>query len=103
DEWAYRSQMRYQEAKKAGKFRVGEELTPVEVPQKRGDPVIFTEDAFPRPDTTLEKLAKLKTIYDSPTVTAGNAPGLDTGAAALLIASPEGTERLGLKPIAKIV
>ena len=82
DEWAYRSQMRYQEAKKAGKFRIGEELTPVEVPQKKGIPLIFNEDAFPKPETTLERLAKLNTIYGSPTVTPGNAPGLDTGAAA---------------------
>jgi acetyl-CoA C-acetyltransferase len=103
DEWAYRSQMRYQEAKKAGKFQVGGELTPVEIPQRKGDPLIFSEDAFPKPDTTLEKLAKLRTIYDSPTVTPGNCPGLDTGAAALLIVSAEGAEKLGLKPIAKIV
>ena len=104
DEWAYRSQMKYQEAKKAGKFEIGEELTPVEVPQKKGaPPLIFSEDAFPKPDTTIEKLAKLRTIYDSPTVTPGNAPGLDTGAAALLIVSAEGAKELGLKPIAKIV
>ena len=103
DEWAYRSQMRYQEAKKAGKFQIGEELTPVEVPQKKGAPLVFSEDAFPKPDTTLEKLAKLRTIYDSPTVTPGNAPGLDTGASALLIVSEEGSKKLGLKPIAKIV
>ena len=103
DEWAYRSQMRYQEAKKAGKFKVGEELTPVEVPQKKGPPLIFNEDAFPKPETTLEKLAKLRTIYDSPTVTPGNAPGLDTGAAALLIMSEEKPKEFGLKPLANIV
>jgi len=103
DEWAYRSQMRYQEAKKAGKFKVGEELTLVEVPQKKGPPLIFNEDAFPKPETTLEKLAKLRTIYDSPTVTPGNAPGLDTGAAALLIMSEEKPKEFGLKPLANIV
>jgi acetyl-CoA C-acetyltransferase len=103
DEWAYRSQMRYQEAKKAGKFKIGEELVPVEIPQRKGPPLIFGEDAFPRPDTTLEKLAKLKTIYDSPTVTPGNAPGLDTGASALLIVSEEKAKELGLKPLAKII
>jgi len=103
DEWAYRSQMRYQEAKKAGKFKIGEELVPVEVPQKKGPPLIFGEDAFPKPDTTLEKLAKLRTIYDSPTVTPGNAPGLDTGASALLIVSGEKAKESGLKPIAKII
>ena len=103
DEWAYRSQMRYQEAKKAGKFKIGEELTPVEIPQRKGPPLIFNEDAFPKPDTTLEKLAKLKTIYDSPTVTPGNAPGLDTGASALLIMSGEKAKEFGLKPLAKII
>jgi acetyl-CoA C-acetyltransferase len=103
DEWAYQSQMRYQEAKKAGKFRVGEELVPVEIPQKKGPPLVFSEDAFPKPDTTLEKLSKLRTIYDSPTVTPGNAPGLDTGASALLILSKEKAEELCFKPIAKII
>jgi len=103
DEWAYRSQMRYQEAKKAGKFKIGEELVAVEVPQKKGPPLILDEDAFPKADTTLEKLAKLRTIYGSPTVTPGNAPGLDTGASALLIMSAEKVEELGLKPLAKII
>jgi acetyl-CoA C-acetyltransferase len=103
DEWAYRSQMRYQEAKKVGKFKIGEELTPIEIPQKKGPPLIFSEDAFPKPDTTLEKLAKLKTIYDSPTVTPGNAPGLDTGASSLLIMSGEKAKELGFKPLAKIL
>jgi acetyl-CoA C-acetyltransferase len=103
DEWAYRSQMKYQEAKKAGKFRIGEELTAVEVPQKKGPPLIFSEDAFPKPDTTLEKLAKLRTIYESPTVTPGNAPGLDTGAAALLMMSEEKAKEMGLKPLARLV
>ena len=103
DEWAYRSQMRYQEAKKAGKFKIGEELVAVEVPQKKGPPLIFDEDAFPKADTTLEKLTKLRTIYGSPTVTPGNAPGLDTGASALLIMSGEKATELGLKPLAKII
>ena len=103
DEWAYQSQMRYQEAKKAGKFKIGEELTSIEIPQKKGPSLVFNEDAFPKPDTTLEKLAKLKSIYDSPTVTPGNAPGLDTGASALLIMSGEKAKELGLKPLVKII
>ena len=103
DEWAYRSQMKYQEAKKAGKFKIGEELVPIEVLQRKGPPLVFSEDAFPKPDTTLEKLARLKTIYESPTVTPGNAPGLDTGASALLIMSGERAKDFGLKPLAKIV
>jgi acetyl-CoA acetyltransferase len=65
--------------------------------------LIFNEDAFPKPDTTLEKLAKLKAIYDSPTVTAGNAPGLDIGALALLIISEEKAREFNLKPLAKIL
>lgn len=89
--------------KKAGKFKIGEELTPVEVPQKKGPPLIFNEDAFPKPETTLEKLARLNTIYGSPTVTPGNAPGLDTGAAALLIMSKDKAKEFGLKPLANII
>ncbi len=97
DGWAYQSQMRYQVAKKAGKFKIGEELTPVEIPQRKGPPLIFSEDAFPKADTTMEKLAKLRTIYDSPTVTPGNAPGLDTGASALLIMSEKKVKELAKK------
>jgi acetyl-CoA C-acetyltransferase len=103
DEWAFRSQMEYQKAKKAGKFKIGEELTPIEVPQRKGPPLIFNEDAFPKPETTLEKLAQLNTIYGSPTVTPGNAPGLDTGASALLIMSGEKARESNLKPLAKIL
>jgi acetyl-CoA C-acetyltransferase len=95
--------MRYQEAKRAGKFKIGEELTTVEVPQRKGPPLLFSEDTFPKPDTTLEKLAKLNTIYDSPTVTPGNAPGLDTGASALLMMSAEKAKESGLKPLAKVI
>jgi len=102
DEWAYGSQMKYQEAKKAGKFQIGEELTAVEIPQRKGDPLTFTEDEFPKPGTTMEGLAKLKTVYGSPTVTAGNAPGLDAGASAMIITKRSVAEKLGLKPLAVI-
>ncbi len=68
-------------------FKIGEELMRVEIPQKKGPPIIVEKDEFPKPDTTLEKLSKLPTVYGSPTVTAGNAPGLDTGATAILIMS----------------
>jgi acetyl-CoA C-acetyltransferase len=74
DEWAFGSQRKYDEAKKAGKFRLGEELTPVTIPKGKGGPAVLEEDELPRPDTTVEKLAKLSTVYGSPTVTAGNAP-----------------------------
>ncbi|MCB2192585.1 MAG: thiolase family protein [Deltaproteobacteria bacterium] len=103
DEWAYGSQMKYQEAKKAGKFKIGEELTAVEIPQRKGDPIAFTEDEFPKPGTTMEGLAKLKTVYESPTVTAGNAPGLDAGAAAMIITTRGVAEKLGIKPLAVIL
>ena len=103
DEWAYNSQMRYQAAKKSGKFRIGEELFSVPIPQKNGNPLIFEEDEFPKPHTTLEKLAALGTVYDSPTVTAGNSPGLDAGAAALIITKRATAEARGLKPLCIIV
>jgi len=103
DAWAYASQMKYQEAKAAGKFKVGEELVSVELPQKKGDPVIFTEDEFPKPKTTIEGLAKLPPVYGSETVTAGNAPGLDAGASALIITRRSTAESLGLKPLGIIL
>lgn len=103
DEWAYGSQVKYQAAKKAGKFQIGEELTPVPVPQRKGDPVSFEEDEFPKPGTTLEGLARLKTVYGSPTATAGNAPGLDAGAGALIIMKRSTAEAQGLKPLGIIV
>jgi acetyl-CoA C-acetyltransferase len=103
DQWAYRSQMRYQEAFKAGKYAVGEELMVVEVPQRKGPPVVVDRDLFPKPETTMESLSKLKTIYESPTVTAGNAPGLDTGAAGLMIMRRKKAKELGLAPFATLV
>lgn len=103
DEWAYGSQKKNQAGKEAGKFKIGEELTPVEVPQRKGEPVLFTEDEFPKPNTTLEKLAKLKTVYGSPTVTAGNSPGLDAGAAAMVITKRSTAEKMGLRPLGIIL
>ncbi len=103
DRWAYESQVRYDRALKAGKFRIGEELMRVEIPQGRRPPIVLEQDEFPKPDTTLEKLSKLPTVYGSPTVTAGNAPGLDTGASAILIMSEKKAREKGLKPLARIV
>jgi acetyl-CoA C-acetyltransferase len=103
DLWAYQSQMRYQEALKGGKYKVGEELMAVKVEQRKGPPIVVDKDLFPKPDTTMEKLAKLKPIYGSPTVTPGNAPGLDTGASALLIMTRRKAEELGLSPLATLV
>ena len=103
DEWAYHSQMRYQAAKKQGKFAIGEELTAVEIPQRKGEALIFEEDEFPKPNTTVEKLATLKTVYGSATVTAGNAPGLDAGASALIITSRSTALKNGLQPLGVIL
>ena len=103
DEWAYNSQMKYEAAKTDGKFKVGEELTAVEVPRKKGEPLIFEADEFPKPNSTLEKLATLKPVYGSPTATAGNSPGLDSGAAAIIIMKRSTAGELGLKPMGIIV
>jgi len=103
DKWAYRSQMRYAKALKEGKFDVGSELMSVEIPQKKGPPVAMDKDEQPRPDTTIEKLAKLQTVYGSPTVTPGNAPGLNDGASAVLLMSRNKAEELGLEIMGKIV
>lgn len=103
DEWAQGSQAKYQAARLSGKFQIGEELTPVEIPQKKGDPVLFTEDEFPKAWTTKDGLAKLKTVYGSPTVTAGNSPGLDAGAAAIVITRRDIAEKKRLPILARIL
>jgi acetyl-CoA C-acetyltransferase len=101
DQWALGSQQKWASADKAEKFT--DELVPVEIPQKKGDPVIFAKDDFPKPNSTMEGLARLKTIYGSPTVTAGNAPGLDAGAAAVIIMRRSKAEKMGIKPLATII
>lgn len=100
DLWALRSHQRGLAAQEAGFFQ--SEIMPVEVPQRKGPPILFDKDESVRPDTSLEKLAKLPTVYGSPTVTAGNAPGLNTGAAALVLATRGEAERRGIKPLATI-
>lgn len=101
DQWALRSHEKYFKARAASKF--DEELLPIEVPQRRGDPLVFAEDESPREGTTLQDLAKLPLIYGSPTVTAGNAPGLNTGASAIILMSEDEAERRGKEPLATIV
>ena len=101
DEWAYRSQIRYKEARAQGKLR--DEIMSLSVPQRKGDPIVFEEDEFPKPNTTLETLRKLKTVYGSPTVTPGNAPGLDAGASAVFLMRRHNAEKRGLIPLARIV
>jgi acetyl-CoA C-acetyltransferase len=101
DEWAFRSQQRYQEALKSGKF--SDEMMTMELPGGKNGPIIFDRDEFPKADTTMEGLTKLKTVYESPTVTAGNAPGLDAGASALIIMKRSEAEKRGITPLATLV
>lgn len=102
DAFAERSQARWAAAQAAGVF--AEEIVPVVVPQRKGDPVIVDTDEHPRPGTTAETLAKLKGVNGPElTVTAGNASGVNDGAAALLLASEKGAAANGLKPIARVI
>lgn len=101
DAWAYRSQKRCLEALKQGKFN--DEMMKIELPGRKKGPVIFDQDEFPKPDTTMEGLAGLKTVYGSPTVTAGNAPGLDAGASALIIMRRSEAEKRGIKVLGTIL
>ncbi|HEY7353759.1 MAG TPA: 3-oxoadipyl-CoA thiolase [Terriglobales bacterium] len=102
DAFAFRSQKRAAAALKAGRF--GDEIIPVTVPVKKGEPQIVCKDEQPRPDTTLEALSKLKTIVKpNGTITAGNASGINDGACALLLASESAAAKYGLTPLVRIV
>lgn len=102
DAFALESHRRAIAAIDSGKFT--EEITPVPVPQRKGDPILVTTDERPRRDTSLESLAKLKPAFRKDgTVTAGNSSGLNDGAAAILLMSAEKARSLGLKPLARIV
>lgn len=102
DRFALRSQQRWAAAHEAGFFK--DEIVPVEVPQKKGEPRRFDTDEHPRPDTTLEKLARLKGVNGPDlSVTAGNSSGVNDGACALLLASEEAARRHGLTPRARVV
>ena len=102
DAFAVRSQQRWGAAHAAGRF--ADELMPVVIAQKKGDPKVVTTDEHPRPETTLEQLAKLKGVNGPElTVTAGNASGVNDGACALLIASEAAAGQYGLKPLARVV
>ena len=102
DAFALRSQQRWAAADAAG--RLADELISVTIPRKKGDPVVFAADEHPRPQTTLEQLAKLKGVNGPDlTVTAGNASGVNDGACALLVASEQAAGQYGLKPIARVV
>jgi acetyl-CoA acyltransferase len=102
DAFALRSQQRAAEAIRAGRLK--QEIVPVQIPQKKGDALLFSEDEHPRPDTTLEALAKLKPVVKPEgTITAGNASGINDGACALLLASESAAKRHGLTPRARVV
>ena len=102
DAFALRSQQRWAAADAAGRFN--DELVPVIIPQKKGDPKVVDRDEHPRPETTLEMLAKLKGVNGPElSVTAGNASGVNDGACALLLASESAAGDYGLKPLARVV
>ncbi len=102
DELAYTSQMRATKAISEGRFK--EEIMPFEIPQRRGEAKIIDTDEYPKAETTLESLAKLRPAFKKDgTVTAGNASGINDGSAGVLIMSAGKAKELGIKPLAKIV
>lgn len=101
DRWALRSQQRASEAIAAGRFE--DEVVSIEVEDSRGAAVRVVYDEAPRPETTLERLAGLPTVYGSATVTAGNAPGMSTGASAVVMTSMAEADRRGLAPLATLL
>jgi len=102
DAFALRSQQRWAAAQAAGFF--AGEIVPVTLPQKKGEPIVFDTDEHPRPDVTLEQLAKLKGVNGPElSVTAGNASGVNDGACALIVASEDAVKRFGLTPRARVV
>jgi len=102
DRFAFESQMKAKAAIESGRFK--DEIVPVAIPQRKGEPLLVATDEHPRPETTLDGLAKLKPAFrKTGTVTAGNASGLNDGASAVLLMTPERAKALNLKPLARIV
>lgn len=102
DEFSAKSQMKAAKAQSEGKFK--DEIVPVVIPQRKGDPIVFDTDEYIKPGTTAEKLAKLKPAFKKDgTVTAGNASGINDCAAAFVVMSADKAHELGIKPLAKIV
>jgi acetyl-CoA C-acetyltransferase len=102
DEFSANSQIKAAKAQNEGRFK--DEIIPVVIPQRKGDPIVFDADEYIKPGTTIEKLAKLKPAFKKDgTVTAGNASGLNDCAAALVVMSEDKAHELGIKPLAKIV
>lgn len=101
DEFAAKSQQKAEAALNAGRF--ADEIVPVEIPQKKGPPTVFEVDEFPRAGTTVESLAKLKPAFKKDgSVTAGNASGINDGAAAVMVMTAHMANRLGLEPLARV-
>lgn len=103
DEFAYNSHRKATEAQAEGKFK--DEIIPIEIPQRKGDPIVLDYDEPVRPETTVETLSKLKPAFkkDGGTVTAGNAPGVNDGASAIVVTSAEKAAELGIEPLARVV
>ncbi|MXP66159.1 3-oxoadipyl-CoA thiolase [Roseomonas sp. M0104] len=103
DAFAYRSQQRAKRAMETGRF--AEEIVPVEIRRRKGDPIVVTQDEHPRPETTLEALGRLPTPFrkEGGSVTAGNASGVNDGACAIILASEEAAARYGLTPRARVL
>lgn len=102
DAFALNSQLKAAKAQQSG--RLSQEIVPVEIPQRKGDPIVFAKDEFVKPNTTMEGLSKLRAAFKKDgSVTAGNASGLNDGAAATIIASEEAVKKYHLKPLARIV
>jgi len=101
DEWSFRSHQNYGKAWEAGKFK--DEMMPMSIPQPKGDPKILDIDEQYRPGTTMEALARLKPIYNTRMITAGNAPGLNDGATAILMMTRQKAKELGLAVLGTVV
>jgi 3-oxoadipyl-CoA thiolase len=102
DQFAYDTQMKYKAAHESGRF--ADEIIPVMLPQRKGDPIAFSADEHPRIDTTLEGLAKLRPAFrDGGTVTAGNSSGINDGSSALLLCDEDALKKYNLTPMARIV
>lgn len=103
DEYAFGSHRKAAEAQAEGRFK--DEIVPIEIPQKKGDPVVLDYDEPVRPDTTVETLAKLKPAFkkDGGTVTAGNAPGVNDGASALVVTTAQKAKELGVEPLGRVI
>ena len=103
DHFAFNSHRKAHEAQQAGRFT--DEIIPVEIPQKKGDPIVLDYDEPVRPETTVDSLGKLRPAFkkDGGTVTAGNAPGVNDGASALVVTSAENAASIGIEPLGRVI